>query len=75
MNGTFAESVYRLSGKPVSPQVGQLTVHVRGARVSDGIVVSQHGEHELTAEHVTQQVCQVLHCCQLLLRRQPRRVR
>ena len=60
----------------MSPQVGQLTVHVRGSRVSaHGVVVPQHREHELAAERVTQQMRQVLHGCQLLLRRQTRRMR
>lgn len=74
MKITLAEGVYRLSGQPMSPEIGELAVHVRCAGVSDGIVVSQHGKHKLTAEHMAQQVSQVLHCCQLLLRRQPRRM-
>lgn len=71
---TFAERMNRFSGQPVAPEVGQLSVHVRRSCVADGIVMSQHGKHKLTTEHVAQQVRQVLHSCQLLLRGQSCRV-
>lgn len=56
---TRVEGPDGLRWQPVTPQVGQVGV------VEGGILVTQHREHKLAAEGVSQQSCDVLQSSKL----------
>lgn len=77
---TFLKRGERLGGQPEAPHVRHVLVELVGGHavavqvavvmvvVSDDVTVAQRREHELRAERVAEQVGQVLHCGQQLVR-------
>jgi hypothetical protein len=77
---TFLKRGERLRGQPEAPHVRDVLVELVGGHavavqvavvvvvVADDVAVAQRREHELRAERVAEQVGQILHCGQQLVR-------
>jgi hypothetical protein len=63
-----------LRGQPMSPEGGDFRIALAEMKSWVRVVVSYHRKHEMTAERVPQEVCEVLQYLQLVINRYAGRV-